>query len=750
MLVPIFTLKLNHKINPRMVSLGKYDGVHPALTCATAAGKVFIHNPHNRGIVGGRVASGDDTSDISLLSINQQVSAVSAGQLNPNIPNDILVVGTSTNLLAYDVNNNRDLFYKETPDGSNAIVMGQLGGLELPLAVVGGNCSLQGFDYEGNDSFWTVTGDNVCSLSMIDFTCDGQQELIVGSEDYDIRVFREDEIIAEMTETEAITSLCPMLGTKFGYSLANGTVGVYDKTARYWRIKSKNQAVIIHGFDLDSDGVPELITGWSNGKVDARSDRTGEVVFKDNFPHAIAGIVQGDYRMDGQDQLICCSVEGEVRGYNAASPDLKGNLMDSNLEQDTVRELSQRKQMLILELKNYEENTKVALSSGVSGASISPGVLKSDSSAAGPGSVGKSMTSLTSLEKGTGSNSGMGVIPANTQLQTSLSVNAGGEKEQPHVELTISTSNDTIIRAVLIFAEGIFEGESHVIHPNINYVSNNLKVAIFPPKDITVDLHIKAFVGYKSSLQFHVFELTRQLPRFSMYALTEPVSPEPSSSVVFQVHDRVQRLVLWINQMFLLQEDLVCEGSLCVTFMSLRGTGPLVIKMEPSGQVTIRTDDMDLAGDIIQALAVFLNVEDLQVTADFPKEMEALRQILIRVDEFHSVRQKLTAEMADHSNLIRSMVVRAEDSRLMGDMRNMRKAYMELYDLNRDLINGYTIRSNNHQELLTCLKQVNQIIQKAGRLRVGKYKTQVVAACRSAIKSNNINSLFKIIKSGSM
>lgn len=45
----------------------------------------------------------------------------------------------------------------------------------------------------------------------------------------------------------------------------------------------------------------------------------------------------------------------------------------------------------------------------------------------------------------------------------------------------------------------------------------------------------------------------------------------------------------------------------------------------------IRTDDMDLAGDIIQALAVFLNVEDLQVTADFPKEMEALRLILVRV-----------------------------------------------------------------------------------------------------------------------
>ena len=42
---------------------------------------------------------------------------------------------------------------------------------------------------------------------------------------------------------------------------------------------------------------------------------------------------------------------------------------------------------------------------------------------------------------------------------------------------------------------------------------------------------------------------------------------------------------------------------------------------------------------------------------------------------------------------------------------------MELYDLNRDLISGYKIRCNNHQELLACLKNVNQMIQKAGRLR---------------------------------
>ena len=43
---------------------------------------------------------------------------------------------------------------------------------------------------------------------------------------------------------------------------------------RWWRIKSKNNATCIFGYDLDGDGVKELITGWSNGKLDARNDRS--------------------------------------------------------------------------------------------------------------------------------------------------------------------------------------------------------------------------------------------------------------------------------------------------------------------------------------------------------------------------------------------------------------------------------------------------------------------------------------------
>lgn len=57
-----------------------------------------------------------------------------------------------------------------------------------------------------------------------------------------------------------------------------------------------------------------------------------------------------------------------------------------------------------------------------------------------------------------------------------------------------------------------------------------------------------------------------------------------------------------------------------------------------------------------------------QVEADFPSELEQLSSLLERVEEYHATRQRLSAEMADHSGVIRTLVVRAEDARLMSDM----------------------------------------------------------------------------------
>lgn len=47
---PVFTLELEHKLVPGLVTLGKYDGTHPCLTAATTADKVnpiIFHKYHH-------------------------------------------------------------------------------------------------------------------------------------------------------------------------------------------------------------------------------------------------------------------------------------------------------------------------------------------------------------------------------------------------------------------------------------------------------------------------------------------------------------------------------------------------------------------------------------------------------------------------------------------------------------------------------------------------------------------------------
>ena len=204
--------------------------------------------------------------------------------------------------------------------------------------------------------------------------------------------------------------------------------------------------------------------------------------------------------------------------------------------------------------------------------------------------------------------------------------------------------------------------------------------------------------------------------------MPESKRPPPKGYVTFKVNERPARVAMWLNQNFLLNDDEIApdeNGNLPdLKFLCLRNKPhEFYFKMESDTTIRIRTDDMDFGGELIQSLAESLGLEDLSSTCDFPDELSRVEKMLHKADELQSVRQRLSTEMADQSGLIRSLVVRAEDSRLMLDLKNMKRWYNQLYDINQDLVSGYKIRVNNNQELMDTLKDVNMIIQRAGRLR---------------------------------
>mmetsp|Transcript_1183 Transcript_1183/g.3589 ORF Transcript_1183/g.3589 Transcript_1183/m.3589 type:complete len:718 (+) Transcript_1183:115-2268(+) len=711
-MIPAFQFSLGQQVLQGLVTVGRYDGQHPCLTAGTTAGKVLIHCPHNR--------AENAQNEVMLLNINRKITSVVAGLLNPNLGRDVLMVGTQTSLMVYDVEENADLFFKEVHDGVNVIAFGNIMAVNAPVCVVGGNCSIQAFDHEGTELFWTVTGDNVSALAFCDVNDDGVPEMLCGTEDFEMRIFRNEDVIKEITETDVIIRLEPVHKTRFAYALMHGTVGVYDRMARAWRVKSKNRVNCINCFDLDNDGIPELIVGWENGKVEVRNEKSGEVLCKDYFQAPVAALLHADYRLDGRSTLMCLTTEGDVRGWLPSSVGAEqgsGSAMGSDSkDSEAYRELLNKKQELVQELNSYSEQLKQFKSGG--------------------------------------SNSGQGVIPTDTKLNVSLKSN----KTQGTVELHLMTSNYSVIRAVVIFAEHLFDGEACMLHPIPP--SNNVIVQISPAKDVQTMMVIKAMAGLSSnSVQYHVFELNYVMPKFSMYHCIDvhQLAKRPEGYCTFFLPERPSRIWSWLQRSFIAIDEQMQQLRspdrnlvLDVNFISLRTNEPLCISMtsEQGGCVTIRTDDIEVAGEMIQDMCAYLQVTELESTANFPEEMEKFKSVLMKVDEYNAVRLKLTAEMADSANLVKALIVKAEDYRMLSDMSNLKKVFSGLQQTNSDLIAEYNKRANNHQQLLGQLKEVNMMIQKAAKLRIGNPKTRVVAACRQAIKKNNIHELFQIIRTG--
>jgi Bardet-Biedl syndrome 2 protein len=346
------------------------------------------------------------------------------------------------------------------------------------------------------------------------------------------------------------------------------------------------------------------------------------------------------------------------------------------------------------------------------------------------------------------------VMPPQRHMEVCEDGHAGGMGESvPHVKLTIGlpdlqgSSTTATIRSMVIFAEGIFEGDSLMVHPPASGTKSSISAAIEPPANGTIALSVRLLIAPKSRCtQLIVRDVDVTIPHFALFKLLSTPPPPCESSVTLPLDGEqyTHKMAQWLASHFMLKD--VQDGTE-YHLQSLRDECAASFILR-SHSIVLRTPSMELAAELVPALLKFLDISELNSVADFPAEAKSLQDVLITVNEYQSSRQRLSAEMAEKSTMAKNFLFRAEDGRLLDDMDAMTDAYSELNALNRDLIQTYEVRCSNHMDLLKCLKVVNQHIQRAAHLRAGKPKATIIGGCRQAIKANDVVALFSFIKDG--
>lgn len=482
--------------------------------------------------------------------------------------------------------------------------------------------------------------------------------------------------------------------------------------------------VALVAYDMTMDGSADLVIGWSDGTVEVRSDRLdggGEIIAKDKLSTSIAGLVVADYRMDGTNVLLAVSVKGEVRGYlplgvklPTPSPTPAATVVEERTSTQSksdiahlktkLEELERQKRDLIAELEAFNQKTDGSSSSAVvvqdPELEIEMNLLSSDH-----------------------------ILPV------------------AHLQVTFTLGIDAAIAMVVMQADALFEEEMFVAYEDKDSPSRSIEVAVLPPNNTPYKVACKVSFGPPGANLLQIHELILEIPAFSMFQACDSVCGEeecvrlPLNGKAFQ-----PQFNEWLELNFLAPQPVLSSDGV-VNIRSLRDDTSATVKLLET-EIVVCTQSMQLAGDLVQSFLQFFKVNELNSVAAFPTEIGGFRTILSQINDLQSVRLKLSADLAEKSNLSKGYLFQAEDARLLRDHGAMKTSYRALFSLNRDMMAQYRIRCTNHKELLEMLKSVNQFIQCASRLRAGKAKAAVVHGCRQALQANNVERIVKVVELG--
>jgi len=658
---------------------------------------------------------------------------------------DVLFIGCETSLMCYDIMENRTLFDREITEGVLSMTCGRFSSFTEPLCLAGGNCNIVGVDINGEDKFWTVLGGNTICMALGDFDKDNKNELFVGTDDFTIRIYKNEEPILEINENTKIVIIAPIEDEFFCYGLETGTIGLYKGKTKGWSKKEKGFCTSIEIRDFRNEETFEALIGMSTGKIILLDANSGREFFNFYVDHSISKFFYGEFTLsqrqinqqensnndkkdnldnedeEEKDQIICFTENGDVYGYyygeqkfvpterEFTSKDKKVSQEDLNEYERLIRE----KNRLLDELEDLavKESNKSKINSPKDNNNLPEG-LKVD-------------------------------------------IDLESNDEDKCADLILEVDEGAIIKMVIIVSEQIYQGETFVKYPKDE--TRKAIVQIKNKKDIHINLHIKVLVGTNSFLDdFQVLEYNKIIPKYCFYILLREENEYTSKieqGISLEYNDRIDRLIIFLESSFNIpKSDLDSfkkdEKSFKIRFRSLRTDKILEINIKNGKILNILTDEIELCGNLVQDLADYLQDKNLCTNINYPKYAKSYEPIFQRIEILDNERNHFNINMTDIITNIKDLYVKAEDNRLIDNIKGFKDYFRKIDVQNAQLLDEFEKRSDKYQQLLIDLKSVNEMIQLGSNLKCGTFKKEMVTKCRKCIKDKNYKLLMKIIATG--
>ena len=237
------------------------------------------------------------------------------------------------------------MFYNLIHDTDiTSIIYGYIDNITEPLCIIGGNCTIQGFNNKGDEIFWTVTGENVSCFLIRDIIT--HKELLCASEDYYIRIYHHEEVINEIKEVDICIKLACSSGLNknnnssssstqnlFSYGLKNNQIGVYKTNQdnknyeKLWSYQATSSIIDLIHYDINKDNLDELIIGYDNGLIEIRNLINGQLIISYMLSSSIAKIFIGNFNDVKETQLMVLTIKGQLKGFKAIKVNKNINLL---------------------------------------------------------------------------------------------------------------------------------------------------------------------------------------------------------------------------------------------------------------------------------------------------------------------------------------------------------------------------------------------------------------------------------------